>query len=109
MSFADRTLTCRDCGASFTFTASEQEFYASKGFANDPSRCPNCRAARRAQRGGSGLSDRGSGGARFERGPREMHTVVCAECGTETQVPFVPRGDRPVYCSSCFDKIRGRR
>lgn len=94
MSYADRTLTCRDCGKSFTFTVGEQEFYAEKGFANDPTRCQDCRSARKAASGGS--SGSASGGA------REMHTAICSECGREAQVPFVPRGDKPVYCSDCF-------
>ncbi len=106
MSFADRTLTCRDCGATFTFTAGEQEFYASKGFANDPTRCQSCRVSHRSQRAAGGFSD-GRAGARMERGPRQMFTTVCASCGGEAQVPFSPRGDKPVYCSSCFNKTRG--
>jgi len=93
----DKTLTCRDCGRNFTFTASEQEFYASKGFTNEPSRCPECRAARkRSQSGGY------SGGGR-----REMYSAVCSRCGKETQLPFQPRGDKPVYCSECYEGMRG--
>ena len=95
MSYADRTLTCRECGTNFVFTAGEQEFFASRGLENAPSRCPECRAARR------------SGGGRASAGPREMHDVVCAQCGAPAQVPFVPRGDKPVYCSDCFSKMRG--
>ena len=38
-----------------------------------------------------------------------MHTVICAECGAETQVPFLPKNDRPVYCSTCYDKVRVAR
>jgi CxxC-x17-CxxC domain-containing protein len=41
-------------------------------------------------------------------GVREMHAAVCAECGGQALVPFLPRNDRPVYCSSCFDKVRAR-
>ena len=37
---------------------------------------------------------------------RQMFTVVCAECGQETQVPFQPKDDRPVYCRDCFSKHR---
>ncbi len=85
---SDKTLTCVECGSDFTFTVGEQEFFASRGFTNEPSRCPQCRAARRSQQGGSG----GFGGA-----PREMHPAVCAQCGADTMVPFRPRGDRPVY------------
>lgn len=106
MSFADRTLTCRDCGAKFVFTAGEQEFYASKGFTNDPTRCSACRTSHRSQRAAAGVSD-GRSGARMERGPRQLFMTVCASCGGEAQVPFSPRGDKPVYCSNCFSKMRG--
>ncbi len=92
----DKTLTCRDCGVDFVFTAAEQEFYAEKGFTNEPGRCPDCRRARKQNSGGFGR-----GGNRPQR---EMHTAVCAACGVETQVPFRPSGDRPVYCSDCFNK-----
>ncbi len=50
--YTDRILTCRECGQTFTFTAGEQEFYASRNLTNDPSRCPDCRAARRSGQGG---------------------------------------------------------
>jgi len=46
-------------------------------------------------------------GGGFGGGPREMHTVICAECGNEASVPFRPRGDRPVYCSDCFSRQGG--
>ena len=99
MALADKSLTCVECGAPFTFTSGEQEFFASRGYTNEPKRCPECRSARKnQQRGGSGG---GFGGA-----PREMHPVVCAQCGIDTMVPFVPRGDRPVYCSDCFSTMR---
>jgi len=66
-----------------------------------------CRAKHKAARQGGG-GDRGgnfrSGGG--DRGPRQMFTVTCAECGKETTVPFQPKGDRPVYCRECFDKRR---
>ncbi|GAC1387476.1 MAG: zinc-ribbon domain containing protein [Ktedonobacteraceae bacterium] len=100
MSFVDKTLKCRECGNDFVFTAGEQEFYQQKGLLNQPGRCPECRAARRHT---------SAGGRSSERGPREMHTVICAECGIETQVPFFPKNDRPVYCSTCYDKIRVSR
>lgn len=94
MAYTDKTLTCQDCGQQFTFSADDQEFFASKGY-SEPKRCPSCRQARKAERGGGGY-----GG----RGPRQMFQVVCADCGKETEVPFEPRGDRPVYCSDCFAK-----
>tara|TARA_Y100000758_G_scaffold266155_1_gene206200 strand:- start:430 stop:816 length:387 start_codon:yes stop_codon:yes gene_type:complete len=103
MAISDKDLTCRDCGAVFTFTAGEQEFFASKGFTNEPSRCPACRSARRNQ-GGGGFGGGGGGGG--YGGPREMHPAVCAQCGIDTEVPFLPRGDKPVYCSDCFSSMR---
>ena len=115
MSYADKTITCRDCGMDFVFTAGEQEFYAQKGFSNEPSRCPSCRQQRKGG-GGGGSSGRGSGGygerdsygsrGGYSSGPREMHTATCASCGGPAQVPFVPRGDKPVYCSDCFQQQR---
>lgn len=92
---ADKTLTCRDCGSQFTFTAGEQEFFRSKGLLNEPGRCPGCRATRR--RGGKPGAE------------REYFDAVCDSCGIETKVPFQPRGDRPVYCRDCFTKMRGDR
>ena len=94
----DKQLTCVECNAEFTFTAGEQERHAELGFTNEPKRCPPCRAARK-QSGGFG----GGGGG----GQREMHEVVCADCGGVARVPFKPRGDKPVYCSDCFSKHRG--
>ena len=106
MAYQDKTLTCRDCGQTFTFSAGEQEFYAQRGLTNEPGRCPDCRASSRARR-----ESRTGGRGGFERETRpraEMHTVTCSNCGKPAQVPFVPRGDRPVYCSDCFSKMRGR-
>ena len=104
--FQDRTLTCRDCGQQFTFTAGEQEFYQSRGLTNDPGRCPECRQARR-QTGGGGGGGGGGGFGRADRPRREMFPATCSSCGKETQVPFQPRGDKPVYCSDCFETVRG--
>jgi len=102
MPYADKTLTCSDCGQGFTFTAGEQEFHQSKGFTNEPRRCPNCRSARKADGGGGGGGYGGGGGGSYGGGRREMFSATCASCGKEAQVPFQPRGDRPVYCSDCF-------
>jgi CxxC-x17-CxxC domain-containing protein len=96
VSFQDKTLQCVDCGTSFTFSAEDQEFFQSKGYLNEPKRCPECRQARKSQRYGYGA-------------PRQMYPAVCAECGKETEVPFQPRGDKPVYCSDCFRKVRPSR
>lgn len=105
MGFTDRTLQCSDCGATFTFTAEEQEFYATKGYTNEPKRCPSCREARRSQRNSSGGSG-GYGGYGAYRPSRQMYSAVCAECGKECEVPFEPREGRPVYCSDCYRKIK---
>jgi CxxC-x17-CxxC domain-containing protein len=104
MSYQDKTLTCQDCGQSFVFSGEDQEYHAQKGFTNEPKRCPSCREIRRSQRNEGGYSS-GGGGYRSTR--REMFPAVCARCGKETQVPFQPRGDRPVYCSDCYNKQGG--
>jgi CxxC-x17-CxxC domain-containing protein len=114
MSFADKTLACRDCGTEFVFTAGEQDFYAQKGFTNEPTRCPSCRQARKQGRSSGGYDNYGGGrgfggGYGAPRGQREMHTTTCAGCGQEAQVPFIPRGDKPVYCSDCFQNQRPAR
>jgi CxxC-x17-CxxC domain-containing protein len=122
MSFSDRTLTCRDCGQQFTFTAGEQEFYQSRGLTNDPGRCPDCRQARKQSGGGGGGGGGGyaystatgqgrsaGGGGGYDRPRREMFPATCSSCGRETKVPFQPRGDKPVYCSDCFESVRGSR
>jgi CxxC-x17-CxxC domain-containing protein len=109
----DRTLTCRDCGATFTFTEGEQAFYAQKGF-SEPTRCSDCRAAKKAARNnGGGYGDSygdgggygSNGGGGYSRPERVMTQVTCANCGQETEVPFVPRGDKPVYCSDCYNTM----
>lgn len=92
MPFQDQTLKCQDCGKDFVWTASEQEFYQQKGFTNAPLRCPDCRQARKQQR----------------MGDRKMFTITCAQCGKEDQVPFEPKGDRPVLCRECFRKSKGQ-
>ena len=139
---SDRTLTCRDCGQAFTFTAGEQAFYQERGF-SEPQRCPSCRQARKAQRsasgydsggagysggggyssgggysagggsyssgggyGGGGGSSYGGGGGGYSSGPRQMYPAVCSDCGRETEVPFQPRSDKPVYCRECFQSHR---
>jgi len=112
MSFQDKTLVCRDCSQDFVFTAGEQEFYQQRGLTNEPGRCADCRRARKAQQGGGSYSSGnsygggGGGGGGYERAPRQMFDAVCSSCGKETQVPFQPRGDKPVYCSDCFAQQR---
>ncbi len=100
MAFTEKSLQCSDCGKSFPFTAEEQEFFASKGFTNEPKRCPACRSTRRSERFGNG----GGGGNYSDRGLRQMYPATCAQCGKQTEVPFQPRGDKPVYCRDCYTK-----
>jgi CxxC-x17-CxxC domain-containing protein len=124
VSYADKVLSCRDCGQSFVFTVGEQEFFASRGFTNDPSRCRDCRMSRRGSGGGGGgaggyssggggystgggYGGSGGGGYGGGRRDREMFSVTCSSCGNDALVPFQPRGDKPVYCSDCFAKTRG--
>ena len=102
MSYEDKNLMCGDCGQSFVFSADDQSYHAEKGYTNEPKRCPSCRQQRRDRRSDEGFGDG------YSRGPREMHSVVCAECGKDATVPFLPRGDRPVYCSDCYSKQTGR-
>jgi CxxC-x17-CxxC domain-containing protein len=101
MSFEDKSLQCADCGTTFTFSAEEQEFFASKGYTNEPKRCPSCRQARKSSRyGNSGY------GAKPQR---QMYPAVCAQCGKNTEVPFEPREGKPVYCSDCYNTVRTSR
>lgn len=109
MLLTDQILSCRDCQQAFTFTVGEQEFYASRSLANAPSRCPECRAAHRQSNRGlrNGFGGRSGGMRDYE--PRPMYSAICASCGEEAQVPFQPRGDRPVYCSACYQAQYGGR
>ena len=97
MSYEDKSLKCVECSQSFNFSADDQQFFQSKGYTNEPKRCPSCRQAKKAERGDSGSSY----GAR-----REMFPAKCAQCGKDTQVPFEPRNGRPVYCSNCYTRVR---
>lgn len=128
---ADAQARCVDCDAAYAVTAVEQGYYRERGLPA-PSRCPDCRAARRAARnadflaayagagalearalyggyGGTSPSGNGRPGRRGgSPGPRILHRATCAACGVSTEVPFEPRGDRPVYCGACFNARRGR-
>ena len=104
MAYTEKSLQCSESGKTFTFTAEEQEFFASKGYTNEPKRCPACRSTRRTERFGG--SSGGSGGGYGNRGPRQMYPATCAQCGKQTEVPFQPRGDKPVYCRDCYTKSR---
>ena len=92
--FEDKDITCVDCNNTFVFSVDDQQYHADKGYTNEPKRCPDCRRSRR------------SGGGYGDGGIRQMHQIQCAQCGKDDEVPFKPRGDRPVYCSDCFTKNR---
>jgi CxxC-x17-CxxC domain-containing protein len=94
----DKTIVCKDCGATFVFTEKEQDFFKEKGYENEPQRCPSCRAARK--------QSRGFNSGRSYGGEREEFEVVCASCGKLTTVPFKPSSDKPVYCRECFQARR---
>ena len=88
--YEDKTLVCKECGSEFVFTAGEPEFYAERGFQNEPQRCKACRDARK----------------NATRPARELFTTTCAKCGKEAKVPFQPSNDRPVYCSECYAQMK---
>lgn len=112
---------CVDCGDPFLYTGAEQRFRSEQGM-SAPLRCPRCRAERRAERNADLLDSRTLNGVEPSRDRRRRrgrdssngdgasgrYPAVCADCGKSTMVPFIPRGDRPVYCRSCFNARRGR-
>ena len=122
---SDKTLNCRDCGQEYTFTAGEQAFYLERGF-SEPQRCPACRAARKSQRsssggyksgggdyssgghggGGGSYSGGGGGAGGFSSAPRQRYPATCSNCGQQTEVPFMPRSEKPVFCRECFSDRR---
>ena len=91
--YQDKTLVCKECGAEFTFSAGEQEFYTERGFQNEPQRCKACRDARK----------------NATRPQKELFSTVCAKCGKEAKVPFQPSNDRPVYCSECYAAMKAQQ
>jgi CxxC-x17-CxxC domain-containing protein len=107
MIYTDKQITCHDCGMDFTFTAKEQEQFASIGHVNAPKRCQPCRTKRKKATsksnsyptGGSGNIDNGAA-------PRKTFAVKCSTCGKDTMVPFAPDANRPVYCYDCFRKVK---
>lgn len=105
MEFEDKTLTCKECGTNFIWTTGEQEFYQQRGLTNQPGRCGDCRAARKASGGGYGGG--GGGGGYASSGPREMFEATCTDCGNMARVPFQPTPGKAVRCSSCFEAVRG--
>ena len=112
MNYVDKNITCVDCSEPFVHSAADQQRYAERGFTNEPKRCPDCRAKRKASGtggtgGGGGSGGRMGYGGGGSRGARELHSAVCAECGKPTEVPFKPTDGRPVYCRDCYQNRRG--
>ena len=132
MDYVDKTIVCSDCQAEFVHSAEDQQRYAERGFTHEPKRCATCRASRKSSGGGGGggggYGGGGGGGRGFGGGggrggygggggggygggggggPKQLFDATCAECGKQTQVPFKPSGNRPVYCRDCFKSRRG--
>ena len=113
--------SCAVCGAEYAVTGAEQAF-RSEHRLGAPTLCPDCRSRQRAGRNAeiiaiyekSANSDFSAPATPASRNGAKSHvrgqlfTTVCDACGSETRVPFVPRGDRPVYCKDCFNARRGR-
>jgi CxxC-x17-CxxC domain-containing protein len=104
----ESSLTCVQCGTTFTFTEGEQQFYQERGYSL-PKRCKSCREQAKMARGdsgggggGGGYGGGGGGGGMGGGARREFFDAVCAECGVATQVPFKPTGAKPVLCRDCF-------
>jgi len=123
MIYADKQLKCKDCNEDFVFSAGQQQHHAQLGLRNEPKRCPVCRQMNRmrnedrgrrprpprALRAGPGAGPAPGPGPRSfggPPGPREVFMATCAACGKQTDLPFKPRGDRPVYCRDCFRSKR---
>ena len=116
---SDKTINCVDCGADFVFTDREQEWYRDTGLVHEPRRCKTCRSTRKPG-GNHGPDDHAprpapAGDApprdrppRPPARPKVMHTVACATCAKETEVPFKPDPSRPVYCRECY-AARGKK
>jgi len=102
----DKSLVCYDCGTTYVFSVAEQQEFQAKGHNHPPKRCPACRAKRAARRPERPVERERISNPGFAPANRQMFTVICSECGKETQVPFEPRAGRPVYCSDCYRKSR---
>ncbi|HEX8149949.1 MAG TPA: zinc-ribbon domain containing protein [Pyrinomonadaceae bacterium] len=94
--FVDRSILCVDCGQDFTWTAGEQLFFHDKGLRNEPKRCKPCKQAKNER-----LAAIAAAQATGVRQRIEV-SVLCAQCGEQTTVPFYPSQGRPVFCRSCF-------
>jgi CxxC-x17-CxxC domain-containing protein len=100
---ADAVLTCRDCGDSFTFSDDERRSFAARGHLHTPSRCSECRSARKTRQVESGTRAVAPG---FRELRQTRTAIVCSSCGESAVVPFAARAGRSVYCSACFQLRR---
>lgn len=94
--FIDKTINCVDCGEGFIWTVGEQVFFHDKGLKNPPKRCKVCKHKKNERLAAVSASQLSGVRQRIEV------TVVCAQCGQQTTVPFYPSQGRPVYCRACF-------
>lgn len=85
----DQQIQCMECGQTFVFSSEDQDYHAQKGY-SAPKRCMVCREKRR--------QDKSS------HRERQMYKVTCDACGCETEVPFKPSSDKPVYCRDCYQQ-----
>ena len=92
--YEDKTLVCKECGQEFVFTAGEQEFYAERGFQNEPQRCKACRDARKNA---------------VPRSPVSISPLSAPPAAAKPACPSSRKSDRPVYCSECFAKMRDQQ
>jgi CxxC-x17-CxxC domain-containing protein len=99
MDLQEKSITCFDCGVTFTFTVEEQEAFRAKGHNNAPKRCPACRQARKTRQISQGNYKSIQPGFHSER---KLFSATCVQCGKATQVPFEPTAGRPVYCRDCY-------
>jgi len=103
MVFQDKLIQCFDCETIFTFDVLEQKQFASKGHNHNPKRCPSCRHERKTRQNGNNVS---SNRGNSYSPSRQMYQIKCSACDKDTQVPFCPREDHPIYCRDCYNKVR---
>lgn len=95
----DTEIICAACNSGFVFTASEQAYYAERGF-QLPKRCRACRQARRKGRRSPTSSMSGSLQAIKPVAPRREYPTPCGKCGADHTIPFPPKHE--VLCPACF-------
>lgn len=90
--FEDRNLKCNECGADFTLTSAEQEFFLGKGSENLPNTCPSCRRA---------PHDSVKAPTDNKVAAQQMFEVSCSLCDDLIQLPYEPDGRKQIYCEAC--------